>query len=46
MEKLDKYWDQIHVKYNSSYDGWLNKYVHLFSKNSRIIELGFSSIKN
>ena len=40
MEKLDKYWDQIHVKYNSSYDGWLNKYVHLFKKENIFLELG------
>ena len=27
MDKLDKYWDEIHLKYNSTYDEWLNKYV-------------------
>lgn len=40
MEKLDKYWDKIHLKYNSSYDEWLNKYVKLFKENDTIIELG------
>lgn len=40
MGQIDKYWDKIHLQYNSTYDNWLNKYVHLFSKNSRIMELG------
>ena len=40
MEKLDKYWDNIHLKYNSTYDEWLNKYVNLFKKDDLIIELG------
>ena len=39
MVQIDKYWDKIHLQYNSTYDNWLNKYVHLFSKNSRIVEL-------
>lgn len=37
---LNKYWDKIHLEYNSSYDEWLNKYIHLLEKNSLIIELG------
>jgi hypothetical protein len=40
MGQIDKYWDKIHLQYNSTYDNWLNKYVYLFNKNSRIIELG------
>ena len=40
MEKLDKYWDDIHLKYNSIYDGWLNKYISLFKKEDLFIELG------
>ena len=40
MEHFDKYWDKIHLKYNSSYDEWLNKYMHLLKKDNLIIELG------
>ena len=40
MEKLDKYWDSIHLKYNSSYDEWLNKYVSLFKKENLFLEMG------
>lgn len=40
MKNLDKYWDDIHLKYTSTYDGWLNKYVHLFSKDDSFVELG------
>lgn len=40
MENLDKYWDAIHLKYNSSYDGWLDSYVHLLETDNIIIELG------
>lgn len=40
MGQIDKYWDKIHLQYNSTYDNWLNKYIGLFGKNSRIIELG------
>ena len=32
MKKLDKYWDEIHLKYNSSYDDGLNKYMQLLKK--------------
>lgn len=35
-----KYWNEIHSKYTSTYDGWLNKYVHLFESNFCFIELG------
>ena len=40
MEELDKYWDKIHLKYTSTYDEWLNKYINLFKKDNFIIELG------
>ena len=40
MEKISEYWDKIHLQYNSTYDNWLNKYVHLFNKDGRIVELG------
>ena len=40
MNNLDKYWDDIHIKYTSSYDGWLDKYMNLFNKDDSIIELG------
>ncbi len=38
--ELNKYWDDIHKKYNSSYDGWLDKYLSLISKDNTILELG------
>ncbi len=40
MNNLDKYWDKIHLKYTSSYDNWLDKYIHLLNKSDKIIELG------
>lgn len=40
MEELDKYWDNIHIKYESSYDGWLDKYLKYFNKDDFIVELG------
>lgn len=40
MENLDKFWNDVHLKYTSSYDGWLDKYLPLFSKNDLFIELG------
>lgn len=40
MEKLNKYWDKIHLKYNSTYDKWLNKYIYLIKKDHSIVELG------
>lgn len=40
MDKLDEYWDKIHLKYTSTYDGWLDKYIELFNKEDYIIELG------
>lgn len=40
MEELDKYWDNIHIKYKSTYDGWLDKYIKCFSKKDFIVELG------
>lgn len=40
MDNLDKYWDEIHLKYTSTYDGWLDKYIELFNKEDSIIELG------
>ena len=39
-KNFKKYWDQIHLKYTSKYDNWLNKYLNLFNKKSIIIELG------
>ena len=40
MGKLEKYWDNVHLKYNSVYDGWLNKYISLFKKEDLFLELG------
>lgn len=40
MGYLDKYWNEVHKKYTSTYDGWLDKYLHLFNKNDSIIDLG------
>ena len=40
MGLIDSYWDSIHLKYNSSYDNWLDKYIHLFKENGRVVELG------
>ncbi len=40
MENLDKYWDNIHLKYTSSYDEWFNKYTSLLNKEDKILELG------
>lgn len=40
MDKLKKYWDKIHLKYTSTYDGWLEKYITLFNKDDSIVELG------
>ena len=40
MGQIDTYWDSIHLKYNSSYDDWLNKYLYLFKDNARVVELG------
>ncbi len=37
---LDKYWDRVHLKYDSTYDGWLNQYLNLFHKGDSIVELG------
>lgn len=38
--KLDKYWDKVHLKYDSTYDGWLDTYLNLFHKEDTIVELG------
>lgn len=40
MENLDKYWDNIHLQYTSSYDEWFNKYTSLLNKEDKILELG------
>ena len=40
MNDLNKYWDKIHLKYSSTYDGWLDKYLNLINKEDIIIELG------
>lgn len=37
---LDRYWDSVHLKYNSTYDGWLDNYLSLFHKQDSIVELG------
>ncbi len=37
---LSKHWDNIHLQYNSTYDGWLDKYIKLFNKDDVILELG------
>lgn len=37
---LDKYWDKIHLQYDSTYDGWLDNYLNLFHKKDKIVELG------
>ena len=39
-DKLTKYWDNIHINHSSSYDNWLDNYMHIFKSNSTIIELG------
>lgn len=38
--KMNEYWDDIHKKYNSSYDGWFDKYISLINKKDNILELG------
>ena len=40
MKDLSKYWDGIHLKYNSNYDHWLNSYMQLLKNDNSIIELG------
>lgn len=40
MENLDKYWDNIHLQYTSSYDEWFNKYTSLLNTEGKILELG------
>lgn len=40
MGNFNLYWDDIHKKYNSTYDDWLNKYTKLFRKDFKIVELG------
>ncbi len=37
---LDRYWDSVHLKYDSTYDGWLDNYLSLFHKQDLIVELG------
>lgn len=39
-DSLDKYWDNIHKEYISTYDGWFNKYINLLHKDDNIVELG------
>ncbi len=38
--ELNKYWDDIHNKYNSSYDEWLDKYIEKFERDGFVLELG------
>lgn len=40
MSNFNLYWDDIHKKYNSTYDDWLNKYTKLFRKDFKFVELG------
>ena len=40
MGKADKYWDEVHLKYSSYYDGWLDKYINFLKKDYLIVELG------
>lgn len=40
MKELNNHWDEIHKKYKSTYDNWLDNYIHLINKNDKIIELG------
>lgn len=40
MDNFNLYWDDIHKKYNSTYDDWLNKYTKLFRKDFKFVELG------
>lgn len=39
-DSLDKYWDNIHKEYISTYDGCFNKYINLLHKDDNIVELG------
>ncbi len=39
-EELNKYWDNIHKEYTSTYDEWFNKYIKLLHKDDNIVELG------
>lgn len=40
MGNFNLYWDDIHKKYNSTYDDWLDKYTKLFRKDFKFVELG------
>jgi len=40
MGNLNEFWDDVHLNYTSTYDGWLDKYLHLFESNSTFVELG------
>lgn len=40
MSNINKFWDDVHLRYTSSYDGWLDKYLHLFDLNNSFVELG------
>lgn len=40
MQDLSKHWDEIHKKYNSTYDNWLNKYLPLLISSDLVVELG------
>lgn len=40
MGNFNLYWDDIHRKYNSTYNDWLNKYTKLFRKDFKFVELG------
>lgn len=40
MSDFNIYWDNIHKRYISTYDDWLNKYTKLFRKDFKFVELG------
>ncbi len=40
IEDIEKYWDNIHQNYTSSYDGWLDTYLKDISIDDMILEIG------
>ncbi len=40
IEDIEKYWDNIHQNYTSSYDGWLDNYLKDINTDDVILELG------
>lgn len=39
-EQIVKYWNDVHKKYTSRYDDWLNKYLKYIEKDNKILEIG------